>query len=96
MANKAIKTEMNGTMGGRYMTRAEAKKGSKKARRRNDGRAIREQAPPGYTRAPALLARSGQRATCRATERLLEQLSPRLALTRAIGRGSFGRHARSA
>ena len=52
MANKATKTEMNGTMGGRYMTREEAKSGSKKARRRNDKKAICEQAPPGYTRAP--------------------------------------------
>jgi hypothetical protein len=53
MANKAHKTEMNGTMGGRYMTRAEAKSGSKKTRRRNDKKAIREQAPPGYCRAPS-------------------------------------------
>jgi hypothetical protein len=42
MANGRIKTEMKGTGGGRWCPRAEAKKVSKKARRRLDKKASKE------------------------------------------------------
>lgn len=41
MAYKNVKTEMKGDRA-RWVTRYEAKKGSKKARRANDKRAVRE------------------------------------------------------
>ena len=43
MANGKIKTEMTGTGGGRWTTREDAKRVSKKTRRRNGKREIREQ-----------------------------------------------------
>jgi hypothetical protein len=43
MANGKIKTEMTGTGGGRWCPRAVAKQVSKKTRRRNAKREIREQ-----------------------------------------------------
>lgn len=43
MANEKIKTEMTGTGGGRWCPRAVAKQVSKKLRRRNAKREIREQ-----------------------------------------------------
>ena len=43
MAHKSTKTEMKGTGGGRWLTRAEAKTGSDKERRRVDQAAIDEQ-----------------------------------------------------
>jgi hypothetical protein len=42
MAHGKIKTEMSGTGGGRYMPRADAKKASKKVRRRNGKKAVKE------------------------------------------------------
>ncbi len=42
MANGNIKTEMKGTGGGRWCPRAEAKKTSKKARRRADKKAAKD------------------------------------------------------
>jgi hypothetical protein len=42
MANAKVKTEMKGTGGGRWVTRAEAKQGARKARRNADKRAARE------------------------------------------------------
>lgn len=42
MANAKIKTEMKGTGGGRWDTRANAKKFSKKARRQADKKATKE------------------------------------------------------
>ena len=41
MAYGAKKTEMTGTGGGRWESRADVKKGSKKARRANDKKAVR-------------------------------------------------------
>jgi hypothetical protein len=43
MAYKSTKTEMKGTGGGRWMTRAEAKTGSDKGRRQADKAAVDEQ-----------------------------------------------------
>jgi hypothetical protein len=40
---KTIKTEMNGTGGGRWQTRESAKKASKKSRRASDKKAARDQ-----------------------------------------------------
>ena len=42
MAYQSVKTEMKGTGGGRWCKRAEAKKGSKKLRRRADKKAAKE------------------------------------------------------
>lgn len=42
MALESVKTEMKGTGGGRWTTRARAKASSKKARRTNDKKAVRE------------------------------------------------------
>lgn len=41
VALEKVKTEMKGTGGGRWMTRAEAKKASKRARREADKAAVR-------------------------------------------------------
>jgi hypothetical protein len=42
MALEKVKTEMNGTGGGRWCKRAEAKKAAKKARRAADKKAVAE------------------------------------------------------
>ena len=42
MANEKVKTEMKGTGGGRWTTRANAKKASKKARRAESKKACKE------------------------------------------------------
>jgi hypothetical protein len=44
MALKKLKTEMKGTGGGRWTTRAEAKTSSKKVRRQADKHAVKEKA----------------------------------------------------
>jgi len=43
MANEKVKTEMKGTGGGRWCTREVAKTASRKARRNNGKREIRDQ-----------------------------------------------------
>lgn len=42
MATANVKTEMNGKMGGRWVTRNEAKAGARKRRRRADRKACAE------------------------------------------------------